>query len=291
MKVLHFYFGKGRDSRKAKSPIPFTRAWKWGEPLFISPVFDLHGDAEDSALDIFHELMRERMKLPNHYIFIGGDCFNAVFPGDPRWTPTVTKRDIMERDDWINATTEHHEKIWADYKDSVLAIGEGNHEENLRRRHGFDLTGEMARRWHVPTAGYSGYLMLHLHRPNSNFHTFPVVWHHGAWGGEVVWGMSGAMRYFGQMEGWYQAWFGHNHKMDVRALPRLSPEDDYVKHRNSFIVNCGGYQKVLEKGTPRYHERKGLPPVHLGSPLIEIRTKRDPDEYGNYFQHWAHIQS
>jgi len=292
LRVLHFYFGKGKDKRIQKDPIPFVRSWKWGEPLYISPVFDLHGESEDCALDIFHDLMKERASLPNHYVFIGGDCFGAIYPGDPRWTPTTTVREVIQRDDYINATIDYHEQIWKDYVDRVLAIGEGNHEENLRRRHGFDLTGEMARRWHVQNAGYSGYLMLHFYRPSStSYHTFPIAWHHGAWGGEIVWGMGGAMRYFGAMEEAYQYWFGHNHKLDVRSIPRLSPAGDYVRHRNTFLVCCGGYQKVLEKGTPRYHERKGLPPIHLGSPLIEIRVRRDPDELGNYFEHKAIIQS
>ena len=121
---------------------------------------------------------------------------------------------------------------------------------------------------------------------------FSILWHHGAWGGEVLQGLGGAERFaFKIRYPWDVFCFGHNHKTNTRFYDMI----DFTQRGNQIyapvaIIGCGTYLKTLSgDDQPDYAEQRGYPPVHLGSPLINIKVLSDPDKNSGRYLRWRVI--
>jgi len=285
MKCLDFYFD----------------VTELGYEFNFTPLYDLHEDARDCVTALVEQRLRERNELPNHYIFFGGDVFNLIMPKDlKRFRVSTAKPEIATRDDYLNAVLEENEQRWLPYKDRILAIGKGNHEQKAVEYHHYDIVREMARRLGVPTAGYSGMLRFHFMRKEREISPFNWLHHHGIWGGAVVHGMAGATRWLAGFRNWDLCTFGHIHYTDLRYSDTIdwgtATED--VQQTATFlwregarqrayerpIVCCGTYLKTYaETDNPDYGEIKGYPPVHLGSPLIRVQILNHADPHTKRF--------
>ena len=269
--------------------LDFNFNCKSGEEFNITPLFDLHEEARDCAHELIEQRIDERNQLPNHYIFMGGDVMNCIMPKDmKRYKVSTAATEIAARDDYLNATLEYEMDKWAKHKDRILAIGKGNHEQKAVEYHGYDITRELCRKLGVPTAGYSGALRFRFNMQNSRRH-FNIAWHHGAWGGQVIHGFGGAERFFFKFRyPWDAALFGHNHHSDVRWYDLIDfSQRGKMLFTPTAIVCCGTYLKTFGGGDePDYAEQAGYPPVHLGSPLINIKVLGKADKHTGQTVRW-----
>jgi UDP-2,3-diacylglucosamine pyrophosphatase LpxH len=248
-----------------------------GEWLHITPLSDLHIESAHFNDADFQRLMNERNKLPNHRALLLGDVMDLVVPRDlKRWRPSVQDKRVAGRDDWINAGIDLAvERLTASGTVYDLVIP-GNHEDEMTKRHGIDVTSILAHRLGCARGGYSGYVQYAL-RQNGKVRVqkFTVAYHHGAWGGRVMKGFGGARDYFRGFDGWHVCLYGHNHQQTVHRenRVRLTKNGASVTHYPVYYVCTGSWVESYsdDAKTTHYAERAGHMPTSQHTPLIKVR--------------------
>lgn len=129
-----------------------------------------------------------------------GDVANLVLPPDQkRYRPSVQPRDLRGLDDWLDATVEYNADRLKSLGYHWDLFGIGNHEEEIRKRHGVDVVEHLAYRLGARRGGYSGVIDYRIHRPNTpGYFSFRALYHHGAWGGKWAKGYLGAWSWAAQ---------------------------------------------------------------------------------------------
>ena len=254
-----------------------------GEVATISPVFDVHAEGKRCAYDKLKAELEARAG-ENHYAFLGGDVLDMITPRDlMRFQPSVQSESLHGRDDWADAAVEvASERISSIDGVKILGVGVGNHEHQYTKRHGFDVTSALAHRLKCARLGMSGVIRLRIKQPDqdrSKCEVFTIVWHHGAWGGEVINGFGRAWRYFNVFRDWHVALFGHNHwtKVEPERRWRISPTGKLVEVP-VYLAACGtfsdGYDPV-EAFDIDYSDLKGYAPSQPAMcPWVKVRHVR-----------------
>lgn len=181
---------------------------------------DLHWGANNFDYKLFGKMI-EIARAENARVFINGDIFDAILPGDKkRWSPSVFPVSV---DAYINEIMDKATEDFLPLADYIDWVGYGNHEESIIKYHGFDMLQELVRRLNAVRAmdlppivrgGYSGFIDLAFTRPGATGQTKVTVYHnHGTGGGApMTKGMltlsRAAMDVFADVY-----WFGHIHKM------------------------------------------------------------------------------
>ena len=243
-----------------------------GEPLNITPYSDVHFDSRDHDTG-WAKHYAKRAKLPNARFLNLGDFGNLVMPRDmKRHTPSAPRAEYAERDDYLNLWLEQVEQ-------AVSANGAtwdlwclGNHETSVIKHHSIDVAAIIAERLGINYGSYSGHLFYRIKRKGTkDARVFHILYHHGAWGGVVVEGKSGAMRWALDQGGWHMMIYGHNHRLSSTARPYWEPGPIRSHSFTRFITNAGTWQKTLSReGSPDYAEQRGLPLAPIGTPLIKV---------------------
>lgn len=254
-----------------------------GETLTITPLSDLH--IESSAFDErgFKQLMARRAS-PYHRAVLIGDVLDLVVPNDlKRFRPSVQSGQVAGRDDWINAALDCAvERLTVDGM-TIDAIGPGNHEDELLKRHGIDVTSMLCREFRCARLGYSGVVRYRIRRPEQNkarVEMFSIAYHHGAWGGRLVKGFGGARDWFRMWDGWHIACFGHNHQSTIHREEhfRITNTGDFVR-RPAYYVGTGTWVDSYSDDArlTHYAERAGHAPTPRTTPAIHVELYR-PDK-------------
>jgi hypothetical protein len=249
---------------------------KAGSTVHITPVFDAHLD--DSLCDIpaLKRMAEKRNKLEHHYCIYGGDTFNLVVPPDlRRYRPSGQPRELVGRNDWVNATLDYvGDKIEELGMKPILMIP-GNHEDEFEKRYGLDSTSILAHRFGCARGGYSGILDLRLFVRERCFTTFRIAYHHGAWGGRTNKGMAGAWPFFSQIDGFHVAIFGHNHASRVDPEIRKRVRNRELTEYPVYFANCGSWVRSYSEDAHETHyaERHGYLPHPRTCPLIRVTPR------------------
>lgn len=243
---------------------------------YITPLSDLHMESAAFPTDDFLALMHTRNKEHiSHRAFIIGDVADLVVPVDTkRFRMSVSRQST--RDDWANEAVEVITKEILAANTKIDMVSPGNHEDEFLKRHGTDITSMIAYALRAQRGAYSGYIRYRLKDPSGRVlgEPFTIAYHHGAWGGRVIKGFSGARDWFRGFQGWHMALFGHNHQ--VTALPerhqRITPKGRLVSYK-AFYVNTGSWPESwdIEDGrNTHYAERAGFMPTLQTTPLIRF---------------------
>ena len=262
------------------------------EPIFITPLSDLHIDSDQFDLDGFLHMMQERAKLPNHRAVIIGDAMDLVVPPDlKRWRASVQDRSIIGRDDWLNAAVDLAAERLLSTGCKFDLIAPGNHEDEALKRHGIDVTSMLAHSLHCARGGYSGYIEYIIRSktgdspPARRCEIFRVLYHHGAWGGRVVKGFGGARDWCRAFDQWHCFIYGHNHQTMVHRETRIRPKrNGGIVEYPVYIVNCGAWIHNYSDNAKitHYAERAGHMPTSRQTPLIRAQAHNH-----GYTRGWA----
>jgi len=250
------------------------------EPLYITPLSDLHIDSNEFDARSFERTMCERAKLPNHHAIIIGDAMDLVVPPDlKRWRASVQDRSIIGRDDWLNAAVDLAvERLKAPGIQYDL-ICPGNHEDEAVKRHGIDVTSMLARELRCARGGYSGYIEYVIRSktgdspPARRVPIFRLLYHHGAWGGGVSKGFGGARDWCRGFDGWAAFCYGHNHQTMVHRETRIRPKrNGGITEYPVYIICCGAWVHNYSDDAKitHYAERAGHMPIGRQTPLIRV---------------------
>jgi hypothetical protein len=239
---------------------------------------DLHAESPSFDLARFKRDMDAARRI-NARVLINGDVFDAIPPGDKRWTPTCVRKSLRGEDDLFDATTKWVGTLLEPYADLIEVIGIGNHERAWTKRHHSDPVGAVLQHLNrvlasqksshrIRHGGVAGFILTHLKFPMRQERNWGLLhrllYLHGA-GGEapVTKGLIDINRKATNFE--YDAiTFGHKHN-------RVFVDD---------VVLC-----VTRNGRPYHRETKALP---TGSYSRGWRlTSQDKPLSYHYCEDWA----
>lgn len=232
----------------------------------------------------------EQAKERGAVIINCGDLFCAMQGKyDPRSSMDyIRPEDIGEN--YLDLIVQHAAEFYGPYAKNFLLIGRGNHETNIRRRHGTDLTSNLVHRLNADHGGnihignYGGYVrfMFTIHKTKRQ--SINLKYFHGSGGGGPV--------TRGVIQTNRQAVFlpdadivvnGHTHDSWVlpRSRERVSMAGTIYKDLIWF-ARVPGYKDEYADGTGGFHVERGRDPRPIGS--IWVRFFYDTSQNKNHVQ-------
>ncbi len=248
------------------------------EPLTIIPIGDIHIGSNGLDRKYLHEIVNWVKDKPNTYWIGMGDYAECIIHTDPRFdAKSVEKRYREQIGRIVDAQFDELEALFEPIKDKCLGLLEGNHERQMRKRHTFDMTRNLAHRLDVNYLETSAFLRIKFDR--SQFHTraLTIFAHHGWFGGRKsgskVNAMEDNMAHFDADIYLY----AHAHDIITKMKPRVSIGSTGKKiiERKVLMCLCGSFVRAYTPEGSNYAEEKGLPPQKIGTVRIDLYPKND----------------
>lgn len=206
-----------------------------------------------------------------------GDLFCAM---QGKYDPRSSMDDIRPEDvgaDYLDRIVRHAAEDYAAYKDNWLVIGTGNHETNIRNRHGTDISNNLVYQLrsigsNVRLGGYGGWVrfLFHIHKTKRS--SINLKYHHGSGGGgEVTKGVIQTNRQAVYQPDANIIVNGHTHDgwYFPLARERLS-EKGHVGRDILHFVRVPGYKDSYGSGAAGWDNEKWHAPKPLGCAWIRF---------------------
>jgi len=202
-----------------------------------------------------------------------GDLFCAM---QGKYDPRSSMDDIRSEDvgqDYLDRIVTHAARDYGPYAANWLLIGTGNHETNIRKRHGTDLTSNLVHRLNADyggnchVGGYGGWVRFMFKMNRTKRQSMNLKYHHGAGGGgPVTRGVIQTNRQAVYLPDADIVVNGHTH--DSWHVPlareRLS-KAGRVKRDLIHFIRTPGYKDDYGDGSGGFHIEKWGPPKPLGA--------------------------
>ena len=246
--------------------------YKYGETISIKPVFDVHLGANACDKKAFKAFLEDSDE--NTYFILGGDTFDSIVTRDFRYRKSG---DATQGDAIVDELVDWGEEYFSPYKDRILGIAKGNHEDSLTVHCGTDLIARLCKRLGTLNLGYSGLLKLKLNENGARGRTVVIRYHHG-WGGGSRTQGADLTKYSKDMAYWDADIFlyGHVHKSQCDIIPRLGMSGNKLIAKPLILGICGTFLRTYTNSIqPTYSEVKGYPPTILGGIVVTIKPDRE----------------
>ena len=242
--------------------------YKFGDVIRIKPIADVHYGATACDVNAFKRYLKDS---DDKTYFIGiGDLLDSIRVTDPRYSKSddATKGKAV-LDDQVNEMAA----ILLPYKDKILGLGIGNHEDVITTRCSTNPTKRLCEKLGVELLGYSGLLRLIMSESGSRGRTVVIRYHHG-WGGGSRTQGADLTKYSKDLAYWDADLFlyGHVHRKQTDEVPRLGLSGEKLVAKPKVMCICGTFLRTYTMGDdPTYSEIKGYPPVAVGGVMITIK--------------------
>lgn len=221
------------------------------KPLKLALMSDLHcEDYNNFDRETFNNHASACMK-EGRYIMLGGDIFDAILPRDmKRYTPS---RSETNRDDQINYRLEQAYELLKPYKEIIIFIGRGNHEESVIKYHSVDLISLLVKALNNPktqAGNYQNWIRFNWIAKDKRSHAhYDILQHHGTGASAPI--TKGMIDFNRLLHGTTAdlVWVGHRHN----AL--ISASDPYMTCSSNGEVVIKNRQAVM---TPSYLRARSL---------------------------------
>lgn len=226
----------------------FTAPFKAGVPVKLGAFSDIHIDSPDC----------DKLSLQAHfdyclkdgrYILIGGDLFDAILLKDQK---RAVNHIVDPRDNQLNVKLEETAHFLDPYKDQILFIGRGNHEESVIKYNGLDLLQMLTtllnagNKHKIQYGNYANFIRLSwLNTSGKVVQHYDIFQHHGAGGAAPI---TKGMLDFSRISKGVDAdliWIGHKHNAIADYSDPLMKLDRSGKVilRNRQLIQTPSYQK------------------------------------------------
>lgn len=247
-----------------------TLAADWEQWVLLTA--DRHHDNPYCRHD-YERTHLEKAKERGALILDFGDLFCAM---QGKYDPRSNMDDIRPEDvgaDYLDRIVMHAAEFYAPYARNWLLLGKGNHETNILKRHGHDLTSQLAHRLstdaggRVYVGGYGGWVRF-LFGDGKKFRgSKNLKYHHGAGGGgPVTRGVIQSNRQAVYLPDADVVVNGHTH--DSWHVPiareRLSIRG-HVQRDLVHFIRTPGYKDEYGQGDKGFHIEKWGPPKPIGA--------------------------
>ena len=219
---------------------------KYARPdvFYLYPFFDAHLGAIESAEKHLRRKVEECANHGRHGLAIGGgDWHDCITSKDWRWrtnglAPWVEKRNI------VDSQRRRAYEIFSPLKGQLLAIGTGNHEEEIHKRHDDDIIRNVCRDMNVPYAGYSCFIILQFVRAGKTTHNLTIHSWHGAGSAQSEGArLMRLVRLVNDIEADIYL-MGHLHAMTSHTPDRLVQRNGRVRSVKLAATICGSWLKT-----------------------------------------------
>jgi len=206
-------------------------------PVILCLMSDLH----IGGLHVDYKLIDKELadaKKRGAKILINGDVFDAVLPGDrKRYRANNLHPRLYEAgDDMLGESIRWAYEILAPYKDDIIMIGDGNHDDAVARYHHIEPVKHLVvmlngADGNIQYGGYHGFIHIQLQPfTDSHYGHYVIHYHHGAGGAAPV--TKGAIT-FSRAAMWIEGadaiWRGHTHH-------RQAGRDNKITFNKSVVV-------------------------------------------------------
>jgi hypothetical protein len=215
------------------------------------------------------ELAKER----NALIIDAGDLFCAM---QGKYDPRSSMDDIRPEDvgqDYLDRIVKHAAEFYAPYTKHFLVMGDGNHEANIRKRHGTDLTSNLIHRLNSEHGGaihkgyYGGWVRFLFTMNQTRRMSKNLKYHHGAGGGgPVTKGVIQTNRQAVYLPDADIVFNGHTHDGWVLPLARERlTQGGKVKKDLIWFARTPGYKDEYHDGSKGFHIEQWREPKPQGA--------------------------
>jgi len=246
--------------------------YKYGQSINLKIIADIHLGARACDRKAFKKYLAD--SDDNTYFLGIGDLYDSIVVPDKRYQKST---DSTEGDDIIDQQVDEGEDFLYPYKDRIIGLGTGNHEDTILVKAGTDMIARTCRRLDTNHLGWSGLIKLLFREKDGRGRTVTIRYHHGWGAGSRTEGGS-LTKYSKDRKNWDADIFlyGHDHHRLAKELPRLSLVGKKLVAKPQHICLCGTFLRTyLEGKDATYGEKKGFDPVAIGGMDIIIKPTTD----------------
>lgn len=246
---------------------------KAGDECWVMLSADRHHDNPHCRRDIEKRHLDKAVER-QAFIIDCGDLFCAM---QGKFDPRSAMDDIRKEDvrtDYLDRIVTHAAQDYAPYAKNILLLGHGNHETNILKRHGVDLTSNLVHRLNaehggqVHTGFYGGWVQFVFNKRG----LINLKYHHGAGGGGPV--TKGTIQTNRQAVYLPDADIvvnGHTHDGWVLPLARERLSIRGVVQRDLlWFARTPGYKDEYADGSSGFHNEQWRPPKPLGCVWVHL---------------------
>jgi predicted phosphodiesterase len=265
----------------------------------------LMSDLHIGGLHVDYDLIEKELKRAKSMgakIAINGDIFDAILPGDRKRyrANNLHPRMYQAGDDMIGESIRWAIEILEPYKDDIIMIGDGNHDDAVARYHHIEPVKHLvialngAGKSTIKYGGYHGF--IHVKVPTKaaerRFGHYVIHYHHGAGGAAPV--TKGAIS-FSRAQMWLEGvdaiWRGHTHHRQagrdnkVYFNPSVTEPQERVISKDVLTLRTGSYFDTYKGTTSEELMKSGRkdsyaalwdsPSLPKGGLLLHLSAVRD----------------
>ena len=243
--------------------------YKYGDTIKIKPIFDVHYGNVNCDFKAFKKFLSEDDD-PNTYFIGGGDLIDSIVITDKRYRKG---EDSIKGEDIIDQQIEEVYNALLPYKERILGLATGNHEDVITKKCGTNPIKRLCKELDTTFLGYSCLYKISLNENGSRVRVIVIRLHHG-WGGGSRTRGADITKYEKDMGKWNADifFYGHVHKLQYDKMPRLGLCGMKLIAKPIILGICGTFIKTYtETSDPTYAEIKGYPPAEIGGLVIKIK--------------------
>lgn len=226
----------------------FTTPFRANLPVKLGLFSDIHWDSPDCDKDSLTEHFNYCLQ-DGRYILINGDFFDAILLGDKK---RAVPHNIEHKDNQLNVKLEETAHFLTPYKDNILFMGRGNHEESCLKYNGLDLLQMLTTllnagsKHKIQYGNYANFLRFSwVDNRNTPHAHYDIYAHHGAGANSPV---TKGMIDFNRLAAGVNAdliWCGHKHNAIMDYSSPVMYVDQYgnVVLKNRQMIQTPSYQK------------------------------------------------
>ena len=216
-------------------------------PTKLGLFSDIHFDSPDCDKETFKAHLDYCLQ-DKRYILINGDLFDAILLKDQkRAVPHLVER----ADNQLNVKLEETAHFLTPYKDQILLISRGNHEESIIKYSGIDLLQMLTtmlnagNKHQIQYGNYANFIRISWTKGTRAVAKYDIFAHHGAGGSAPV---TKGMIDFSRLSKGVNAdliWVGHKHQSIVDYSDPIMYIDNNgtVVLKNRQLIQTPSYQK------------------------------------------------
>jgi predicted phosphodiesterase len=270
----------------------------------------LMSDLHIGGLHVDYSLIEKELataKKRGAKILINGDVFDAVMPGDRKRyrANNLHPRMFSAGDDMLGESIRWAYELLEPYKDDIIMIGDGNHDDSVARYHHIEPVKQLVVMLNGTTGkiqygGYHGFIHIQMrpYKEQARVGHYVIHYHHGAGGAAPV--TKGAIT-FSRASMWIEGadaiWRGHTHHRQAgrdnkvvfhKSILKL---ENRVQTRDVLTLRTGSYMDTYTGTTSENlikHGRKDsyaalwdAPSLPKGGLMLNLQTSKPNSARGN----------
>lgn len=226
----------------------FTTPFKAQVPTKLGLFSDIHIDSPDCDKESLTQHFNYCL-ADGRYILINGDLFDAILLKDMK---RAVPHNTDHRDNQLNVKLEEVAHFLTPYRDNILFIGRGNHEEAVIKHNGLDLLQMLitllnaGNKHKILYGNYANFIRFSWSDARKRIIAhYDIFAHHGAGGSAPV---TKGMIDFSRLSKGVNAdliWTGHKHNSIVDYSDPIMYIDSFgnVILKNRQLIQTPSYQK------------------------------------------------